>query len=112
MMLRTLRDIMLQIGFENVDEAIDGGSAFQLMQSKTYGLLVSDWSMLPVSGIELLRNVRADPKLKAIPFIIVSAEGSTENVSLARDAGVSAYVVKPFRRESLRATILKTLGES
>ncbi len=109
-MLRIIRNLLKQIGFENVDEATDGGNAFQKMKLKKYGLVISDWNMQPVTGIELLRQVRADPDLKATPFIMVTAESKTDNVVEAKQAGVSNYIVKPFSGEILKGKIASVLG--
>lgn len=109
-MLRIIRNLLKQIGFENVDEASDGGAALQMMKQKQYGLVISDWNMAPVTGIELLRNVRSDNDLKATPFIMVTAEGKSENVVEAKTAGVSNYIVKPFSSEVLKGKISSVLG--
>ena len=110
-MLRIVKNLLKQIGFENVDEATDGGSAFQMMKRKKYGLVISDWNMAPVTGIEFLRNVRQDDDLKGTPFIMVTAESKTENVIEAKNAGVSNYIVKPFSSEILKGKIASVLGE-
>jgi two-component system chemotaxis response regulator CheY len=109
-MLRIVKNLLKQIGFENVDEATDGGRALQMMKLKKYGLVISDWNMQPVTGIELLRNVRADAGLKDTPFIMVTAESKTENVVEAKAAGVSNYIVKPFSSEVLKGKIASVLG--
>jgi two-component system chemotaxis response regulator CheY len=109
-MLRIVKNLLKQIGFDNVDEATDGGSALQMMKRKKYGLVISDWNMQPVTGIELLRSVRADPELKATPFIMVTAESKTDNVVEAKNAGVSNYIVKPFSSEILKGKIASVLG--
>ena len=110
-MLRIVKNLLKQIGFDNVDEATDGGAAFQMMKLKKYGLVISDWNMQPVTGIELLRNVRADADLKATPFIMVTAESKTDNVVEARNAGVSNYIVKPFSSDILKGKIESVLGK-
>jgi two-component system chemotaxis response regulator CheY len=110
-MLRIVKNLLKQIGFENVDEATDGGAALQMMKRKKYGLVISDWNMQPVTGIELLRSVRSDPELKATPFIMVTAESKTENVVEAKKAGVSNYIVKPFSSEILKGKIASVLGQ-
>ena len=104
-MLRIVRSLLKQIGFSNVDEATDGAQALQKMRLKTYGLVISDWNMEPMTGIELLREVRQDADLKGTPFIMVTAESKTENVIVAKQAGVSNYIVKPFNAETLRLKI-------
>jgi two-component system chemotaxis response regulator CheY len=110
-MLRIVKNLLKQIGFENVDEATDGGAALQMMKLKKYGLVISDWNMQPVTGIEFLRNVRADAELKGTPFIMVTAESKTDNVIEARNAGVSNYIVKPFSSEILKGKIESVLGK-
>jgi two-component system chemotaxis response regulator CheY len=75
------------------------------MHAKRYGLVISDWNMEPMTGFDLLCEVRADPKLEEIPFIMVTAESKTENVIAARKAGVSNYIVKPFNAQTLKSKI-------
>ncbi len=110
-MLRIVRSLLKQIGFTNVDEATDGAQALQKMRLKKYGLVISDWNMEPMTGIELLREVRQDADLKATPFIMVTAESKTENVVEAKKAGVSNYIVKPFNSETLKGKIASVLGQ-
>jgi len=104
-MLRILRNLLRQLEINNVDEANDGDTAYHLMQKNPPDLVISDWNMVPVTGLDLLRRVRADAKLKHIPFIMVTAESKTENVVAAKQAGVSNYIVKPFNADTLRAKI-------
>ena len=101
-MLRILRNLLRQLTFNNVDEASDGAEALKLMHSKKYGLVISDWNMEPMTGLELLREVRSNDALKATPFIMVTAESKPENVMVAKQAGVSNYIVKPFNAETLK----------
>ena len=112
-MLRIIRNLLKQLGFENVEEATDGGAALAILQKgeKAFGLVISDWNMEPMTGIELLRKVRADPKLKTTPFIMITAESKSENVIAAKEAGVSNYIVKPFNAETLKAKMMSVLGE-
>ena len=110
-MLRIIRNLLKQLGFENVDEATDGTAALQKIRERPYGLVISDWNMEPMTGIELLREVRADEKVKGTPFIMVTAESKTENVVAAKEAGVSNYIVKPFNAETLKQKIVSVLGE-
>src|ERR1700742_91021 len=104
-MLRILRNLLRQLEISQVEEATDGDTAFQMMLRNPPDLIISDWNMVPVTGLELLKKVRADAKLKHIPFIMVTAESKTENVIAAKQAGVSNYIVKPFNAETLRAKI-------
>ncbi|MCA3270091.1 MAG: response regulator [Thalassospira sp.] len=109
-MLRIVRNLLKQIGFDNVDEAEDGTAAFAKLQTKDYGLVISDWNMLPMSGYDLLVKVRADAKLKEMPFILVTAESKTENVIAAKKAGVNNYIVKPFNAQTLQMKMMAVLG--
>ena len=109
-MLRIIRNLLKQIDFHNVDEATNGVEALTKLRSGSFGLIISDWNMEPMTGLQLLREVRSDPALSATPFIMVTAESKTENVIAARQAGVSNYVVKPFNSETLRGKIEKVLG--
>lgn len=104
-MVRIIRNLLGQIGFADVDDAKDGASALQKMRDKRYGLVISDWNMEPMTGFDLLRQVRSDPSLGEIPFIMVTAESKTENVIAAKKAGVNNYIVKPFNAQTLKAKI-------
>lgn len=110
-MLRIVKNLLNQIGFSNVDEAADGSEALAKVQQKDYGLIISDWNMQPMSGLQLLQAVRADAKLKHIPFIMVTAESKTENVIAAKQAGVNNYIVKPFNAAVLKGKIATVLGD-
>lgn len=109
-MLRIIHSLLTQIGFNNVDEAMNGAMALDKLKEKKYELIISDWNMEPMSGIELLKNVRADEKLKMTPFLMVTAESKTENVIAAKQAGVNNYIVKPFNSETLKAKLASILG--
>ena len=104
-MIRIIRNLLKQLGFENVDDANDGSAALAKMQAKKYGLVISDWNMEPMTGYDLLRQVRADPALSKTPFIMVTAESKTENVMAAKKAGVDNYIVKPFNAQRLQHKI-------
>ncbi|WP_395780375.1 response regulator [Aquidulcibacter sp.] len=110
-MVRIIRNLLKQLGFENVDEAADGREALAKMKQTKYGLVISDWNMEPMTGYELLREVRADEILKPTPFIMVTAESKTENVIAAKKAGVNNYIVKPFNAQTLKAKIASVLGD-
>ena len=110
-MIRIIRNLLKQIGFENVDEAADGTEAFEKMKKQKYGLVISDWNMEPMTGYELLQKVRADDSTKTTPFIMVTAESKTENVVAAKKAGVNNYIVKPFNAGTLKAKMVAVLGE-
>ena len=111
-MLRIIRNLLKQIGFNNVDEATDGKAALEKMQQRKYGLVISDWNMEPMTGFALLQQMRADPSLADIPFIMVTAESKTENVISAKKAGVSNYIVKPFNAQTLKNKIDAVFGDS
>jgi two-component system, chemotaxis family, chemotaxis protein CheY len=104
-MIRIIRNLLKQLGFDDIDDASDGSAALNKMREKKYGLVISDWNMEPMTGHELLKEVRADPALTKIPFIIVTAESKTENVIAAKKAGVSNYIVKPFNAQTLKSKI-------
>ncbi|MEM7570530.1 MAG: response regulator, partial [Pseudomonadota bacterium] len=96
---------------DNVDEATDGTMALSKMRSKNYGLVISDWNMEPMTGYELLKEVRADQKLSKTPFIMVTAESKTDNVIAAKKAGVNNYIVKPFNAATLKTKLTSVFGE-
>nr|WP_246056879.1 response regulator [Emcibacter nanhaiensis] len=110
-MLRIIRNLLKQLGFQNVDEASDGSEALNKMRSKNYGLVISDWNMEPMTGYELLKEVRSDEMLKAVPFIMVTAESKTDNVIAAKKAGVNNYIVKPFNAATLKTKLVSVLGD-
>jgi two-component system chemotaxis response regulator CheY len=111
-MLRIIRNLLKQIDFHNVDEASDGAEALGKQRTGVYGLVISDWNMAPMTGLQLLQEVRADARLKTTPFIMITAESKAENVVAAKQAGVSNYIVKPFNAETLRDKIEKVLGNA
>lgn len=104
-MIRIIRNLLRQIGFSDIDEAADGSTAIARMREKTYGLVISEWNMEPMTGYELLSKVRADPGLSKTPFIMLTAESKTENVIAAKKAGVNNYIVKPFNAPTLQRKI-------
>ena len=110
-MLRIIRNLLKQLDFGNVDEATDGSEALKKLREKEYGLVISDWNMEPMTGLQLVREVRSDKKLKKLPFIMVTAESKTDNVVAAKEAGVSNYIVKPFNAETLKQKIASVLGD-
>jgi two-component system, chemotaxis family, chemotaxis protein CheY len=109
-MLRIVRNLLRRIGFTDVDEARDGREALGKLREKQYGLVISDWNMAPITGFELLQEVRAIPELNRLPFIMVTAEARTQNVIAAKQAGVDNYIVKPFSAETLRAKVSAVLS--
>jgi len=110
-MRRILKNLLDQLGFKNVDEAESGSSALEKLRAgKSYGLVISDWNMEPMTGLQLLKEVRADMKLKGTPFIMVTAESKTENVVAAKEAGVNNYIVKPFNAATLKQKMESVIG--
>lgn len=107
-MLRVVRNLLQQIGFKEIDEATDGQMALGLMGKKKYDLIISDWNMEPMTGLDLLKSVRAANN--NVPFIMVTAESKTENIIAAKTAGVNNYIVKPFNADTLKTKITSVLG--
>ncbi len=110
-MLRVLRNLLRQLKFSNIEEASDGTAALKKLRHSSIDLIISDWNMEPMTGIELLREVRGDGKLMHIPFIMITAESKSENVIAAKEAGVSNYIVKPFSTETLKSNMASVLGD-
>lgn len=112
-MLRIVGNLLKQLGFTNIDEATDGTMALGMLQSKKYGLVISDWNMEPMSGYELLQRLRAGQAEEntKVPFIMVTAESKTENVIAAKKAGVNNYIVKPFNAGTLKSKIEAVIGK-
>ena len=106
-MRRIIKGALKQLGFSNLIEAEDGEAALKELGKEKIGLIVSDWNMPNMTGLELLKAVRADNNLKDIPFLMVTAEGQKENVIQAVHAGVSNYIVKPFTPETFNAKLEK-----
>lgn len=106
-MRRIVKNLLKQLGFENIDEAENGEDALRKLKGGDYGLVVSDWNMPVMEGIELLKHIRNDPNLKDIPFLMVTAEAEKEKVIEAIKAGVDNYVVKPFTGEVLKEKLEK-----
>jgi two-component system chemotaxis response regulator CheY len=110
-MIRIIRNLLKQLGFQDIDDAADGSAALAKMREKRYGLVISDWNMEPMTGYELLKEVRSDPGLSKTPFIMVTAESKTENVIAAKKAGVNNYIVKPFNAQTLKTKIEAVFAE-
>jgi two-component system chemotaxis response regulator CheY len=104
-MIRIIRNLLRQLGFEHIDDANDGTVALAKMRRRQYGLVISDWNMEPMTGYDFLQKVRSDPGLAGTPFIMVTAESKTQNVIAAKKAGVSNYIVKPFNAQTLKSKI-------
>jgi two-component system chemotaxis response regulator CheY len=109
-MVRIVRNLLRQLGFDDVDDAGDGAAALAKLQTKTYGLVISDWMMEPMNGLELLEQVRADPRLQTLPFIMITAERGVGRLAEAERAGADAYIVKPLDAQILRDKIAAVLG--
>jgi two-component system chemotaxis response regulator CheY len=111
-MRRIIRNLLTQIGFDDIEEAEDGENALNKLRAKQFGLVLSDWNMSPVTGLELLKTVRADSALAKMPFILITAESKPENILAAKQAGVNNYIIKPFNAETLKTKINATLSRA
>jgi two-component system, chemotaxis family, chemotaxis protein CheY len=110
-MRRIIKNLLKQIGFNNAFEAEDGAQGLEIIKAEKPDLIISDWNMPRMTGLELLQAIRQDPELKDIPFIMITAEAEKDNIILAVQAGVSNFIVKPFTAEVLRQKINKVFGE-
>ena len=110
-MRKIIKNILTQLGFKDIIEADDGTTALELLKKQKVDLIISDWNMPKMSGIDLLKAVRADENLKDIKFIMVTAEAQKENVVEAIKHGVNQYVVKPFTPETLKEKLEKVFGD-
>ena len=106
-MRRIVRNLLKELGFTNVDEAEDGAVGLARLQQGGVDFVVSDWNMPNLDGLTLLQNVRADPKLKGLPFLMITAEAKKENIIAAAQAGASGYIVKPFTAATLQEKLEK-----
>jgi two-component system chemotaxis response regulator CheY len=109
-MRRIVKNLLKQLGYYNVDEAENGEAAMEMVKEKSYDLIISDWNMPVKTGIEFLRDVRADPALKHIPFLMVTAEAEKDNVLEAMEAGVNNYILKPFTAKVLEDKLRSVFG--
>ena len=109
--VKIVHGLLRQLGFTNLDEAANGEEALRKLRERAYELVISDWNMEPMTGIELLRSVRADGALRSTPFIMITAESKVENVVAAKQAGANNYIVKPFSAEALRQKIATIFGD-
>ncbi len=109
-MRRIVKNIMTQLGYKNILEADDGTTALDILKVEKVDLIISDWNMPKMTGLELLKTVRADPKMATTPFIMVTAEAQQDNIILAVKAKVSQYIVKPFTAETLGEKIDKVFA--
>jgi len=109
-MRRIVKNILTQLGFKNIIEADDGNTAMKALQLEKVDLIISDWNMPKMTGLDLLKAVRSEPSLAKTPFIMVTAEAQQDNIILAVKAKVNQYVVKPFTAETLGEKIQKIFG--
>ncbi len=107
--VRVVRSLLARIGFKDIDDAPNGMAALSKMIEKPYGIVIADWNMEPMSGYELLKQVRRDPRLTATHYILMTAELNASNVIAAKKAGASNYILKPFTDEVLRSKIEEAL---
>ena len=106
-MRRIVKNLLVEIGFSNIEEADDGNTALPILEKGGIDFLVTDWNMPGMAGIDLLKAVRADPKLSSIPVLMVTAESKRDQIMEAAQAGVNGYVVKPFTADTLREKVDK-----
>lgn len=111
-MLKILRKLLAAGGFREIDEAINGRAALDLLAVKSFDLILSDWNMDELSGFDLLKSVRANPATAHTPFILVTAEAKAENILAAQKAGVDGYLIKPFGADALTLAIQKALKKN
>jgi two-component system chemotaxis response regulator CheY len=110
-MVRILRHMLRDLQFSSIDDATDGRDALAKLERKDYGLVISDWTMKPMNGLDLLLAMRADEAWRATPFLMMTPENKTENVIAARQAGASGYIVKPFNAAMLKSKLVAILGD-
>jgi two-component system chemotaxis response regulator CheY len=112
-MRRIIVNLLRQIGFTNFEEAADGTAALELMKNKNFKLVLSDWHMEPMTGIDFLKNIRAsNENFKSVPVILITAEEKVENILAAKQAGVNNYIKKPFSAEVLKTKISAVMGDT
>ncbi|MBI2977894.1 MAG: response regulator [Rhodospirillales bacterium] len=109
-MLRVLRNLLKQLNFRNIDQAANGSEALAKLRAGDFGLVISDWQMEPMTGIDLIREMRADKKLKHLPFVLVTAETQKDRLVAAKEAGVDTTIIKPLTADSLKKTLVGVLG--
>lgn len=109
-MTRLIDSLLRQLGFTNIEEAASGQAAMEKLQKDKYQLVLSDWNMEPMDGLELLRQVRASETLKSLFFILITAESKPENILAAKKAGVNNYIVKPFNANTLKEKLTAVFG--
>jgi two-component system chemotaxis response regulator CheY len=110
-MRRIVRNLLKELGFTNIDEAEDGVAALAKLKGAKFDFVVSDWNMPNMTGIELLRAIRADDSLKHLPLLMITAEAKKENIIEAAQAGANGYIVKPFTAATLDEKLNKILNK-
>ena len=108
--VRIVHSLLRQLGYENLDEAANGEEALQKLETRDYGLVLSDWNMEPMSGIDLLVRLRATARGRKVPFVMITAETTEQNITTAKKAGADAYIIKPFSASILRAKLASITG--
>jgi two-component system chemotaxis response regulator CheY len=109
-MLKIIRRLLVQLGYSDIDDALNGLGALEKVRSKRYDLILSDWNMDGMTGFELLKVLRADPETATVPFVLITAEAKQENMLAAKAAGVNGYLLKPFKLDMLQSTIEAALA--
>lgn len=110
-MLKIIQSMLKQMGFKQIDEATDGAAALTKLRTNKYDLVLSDWNMEPMTGLDLLKQMRADGTLAHIPVILITAESKAENIIAAKQAGVNNYIVKPFNAITLKEKLTTVIGQ-
>ncbi len=109
-MLKIIRRLLIQLGYADIDDALNGVAALEKVRSKRYDLILSDWNMDGMTGFELLKVLRADPETATVPFVLITAEAKQENMLAAKAAGANGYLLKPFKLDMLKSTIQAALA--
>lgn len=109
-MLKIVESLLRQLGFKNIDKAIDGVSALEKIRANKYDLILSDWNMEPMNGMDLLKAIRADAATKTLPVVLITAESKIDNIIAAKQAGVNNYIVKPFTAITLKEKLTTVIG--
>ncbi len=109
-MLKIIRRLLVQLGYSDIDDALNGLGALEKVRSKRYDLILSDWNMDGMTGFELLKVLRADPETATVPFVLITAEAKQENMLAAKAAGANGYLLKPFKLDMLQSTIKAALA--
>ncbi len=108
--IKIVHTLLKQLGFQSMDEAASGEEALRKLRGGKFGLVISDWNMTPMTGIDLVRAMRADATLKSVPVIMITAEAKPENVATAKSAGANGYILKPFNGPALKEKLAAAIG--